>query len=128
MIIEFFDSADKAEFTRRIRELAPLPAARGATIIRKIMQLAMEHSTAECESAVGLMLNLCHEEEITEDVIEMGFDEMYRMMTDILLDVPDAREMAKAFVVEAQKVGILGQTWEIPSPETQQQEYEEDVS
>lgn len=114
MIIEFFNSGDEAEFGRCVRELAPLSEERSAELIRKIMTVAMERSGADCEQALRLLVWLCRHEEISAEALEAGFDDLYRRMPDLLLDVPDAQEMARAFVVEAQKAKVLRPGWPDP--------------
>jgi len=114
MILEYFNSSDQVEFTRCVRDLAPLSQERGAELVRKVMHLAMERSGNECEQALKLLVSLSRNEEISEEILELGFDDLYRRMPDLILDVPDGDEMAKAFVVEAQKAGVLRDTWSIP--------------
>lgn len=112
MILEYFNSGDKAEVGRCITELSPLSSAQSAEVIRKIMVLAMERSGHECEMALKLIIWLCRQEELNEDTVEAGFDELYERMPDIVLDVPDARDMARSFVVEAKKARVLAVDWE----------------
>jgi hypothetical protein len=112
MILEYFNSGDEAEVGRCISELSPLSAAQSAEVIRKIMTLAMERSGSECELALKLIVWLCRQEELDPDAVEAGFDEMYDKMADITLDVPDARDMARSFVVEAKKARVLPVDWE----------------
>jgi len=111
MILEYFNSGDEAEFGRCVRELTPLTDERSAELIRKVMALAMERSGAECEQALKLLVTLCRQEELSADALERGFDDLYSRMPDLLLDVPDAREMAQSFVVEAKKAKVLRQSW-----------------
>lgn len=117
MIIEYFNSTDKAEFGRCVRELAPWSESQSAELIRKIMHFAIERSGNECEAVLDLMVWLCRNEEIDSSGVEAGFDELYTRMGDISLDVPDAREMAASFVVEAQKLQLLRQEWKVPGKE-----------
>mmetsp|Transcript_4485 Transcript_4485/g.10918 ORF Transcript_4485/g.10918 Transcript_4485/m.10918 type:complete len:498 (-) Transcript_4485:88-1581(-) len=114
MILEYFNSGDEAEFGRCVRDLAPLTNERSAELIRKVMALAMERSGAECEQALKLLVWLCRHEELSADAFELGFDELYKRMPDLLLDVPDAHEMAQAFVVEAKKANVLRREWASP--------------
>eukprot|EP00747_Dinoflagellata_sp_TGD_P215524 gnl/TRDRNA2_/TRDRNA2_88215_c1_seq1.p1 gnl/TRDRNA2_/TRDRNA2_88215_c1~~gnl/TRDRNA2_/TRDRNA2_88215_c1_seq1.p1 ORF type:complete len:190 (-),score=44.55 gnl/TRDRNA2_/TRDRNA2_88215_c1_seq1:151-720(-) len=111
MVLEYFNSGDEAEVGRLVRELSPLSQARCAELVRKTMCLAMERSGNECELAIKMIVWLCRHEEIQLDAVEQGFNDMYSRMPDLLLDVPDARDMAKTFVVEAKKFGILKQSW-----------------
>lgn len=115
MILEYFNSSDKSEFGRCVGDLAPLGSERGAELVRKIMHLAMERSGAECEKALKLLVWLSRNEEVSEDILELGFSELYSRMGDVLLDVPDATEMAQSFVVEAKKAGILRSEWSASS-------------
>jgi|Transcript_43510 hypothetical protein len=118
MILEFFNSGDEAEFGRCVRELAPLSEEKSAELIRKVMTLAMERSGAECELALKLLVWLHRHEELDSYMIEKGFDDMYSRMEDIMLDVPDANEMAQSFVVEAKKANVLRLSWpEAEEPE-----------
>jgi len=112
IILEYFNSGDQAEVGRCISELSPLSAGQSAEVIRKIMTLAMESSGSDCELALKLIVWLCRQEELDDDAVENGFDEMYQCMPDVLLDVPDARDMARSFVVEAKKSGVLPVDWE----------------
>jgi hypothetical protein len=121
MILEFFDSSDEAEFGRCVSELAPLSPAQSSELVRKLMALAMERSGTECEMALRLLVRLCHHEEIEKTAIEAGFNELYNRMPDIVLDVPDAREMALTFVVEAKKASLLRETWKEPDPSAEEQ-------
>lgn len=113
MILEYFNSGDEAEVGRCITELSPLSAGQSAEVIRKIMFFAMERSGAECELALKLIVWLVRQEELDVDAVEAGFDEMYDRMADLVLDVPDARDMARAFVVEAKKARVLPVDWEL---------------
>lgn len=115
MILEYFNSGDTAEFGRCIREITPLTPAQSAELVRKIMVFAMERSGSECEMALTLLVYIARNEELETKDIENGFDDMYRNMPDILLDVPDAEEMARSFVVEAMKHKVLRESW--PDPE-----------
>lgn len=117
MILEYFNSGDKEEFGRCTRELAPLQAEQSAELIRKIMVLAMERTGQMCEMALDLLVWLCRHEELDCDSIERGFDDLYTRMPDLLLDVPDAHEMSRAFVVEAKKAKVLRQEWPDPAEE-----------
>mmetsp|Transcript_84787 Transcript_84787/g.245145 ORF Transcript_84787/g.245145 Transcript_84787/m.245145 type:complete len:503 (-) Transcript_84787:74-1582(-) len=111
MILEYFNSGDEEEFGRCVRDLAPLTEERSAELIRKIMTLAMERSGKECEAALKLLVGLCRHEEIAEEALEAGFNDLYSRMPDLLLDVPDAHEMARSFVVEAKKANVLRRDW-----------------
>jgi len=114
MILEYFNCWDQQEFARCVRDLAPLSDERGAELVRKIMHLAMERSGNECEQVLGLLVFLRRDNEITASIFELGFNALYKVMPDIILDVPDAQEMAQAFVVEAKKAGVLPESWTIP--------------
>jgi len=115
MILEYFNSGDQAEFGRCIRELTPVSPAQSAELVRKIMVFAMERSVKECELSMALLVWIIRHEELSPKDIENGFDDMYRHMPDVLLDVPDAEEKARTFVVEAMKNKVLRETW--PDPE-----------
>ncbi|CAJ1366888.1 unnamed protein product [Effrenium voratum] len=115
MILEYFDSGDHEEFGRCIRELTPLSSEQSAELVRKTMVFAMERTAAECELSLKLLIWISRNEELSGQEIENGFDDMYRHMPDILLDVPDAEEMARSFVVEAMKNKVLRESW--PDPE-----------
>lgn len=114
MILEYFNSGEEAEFGRCVRELAPLSQEQSAELVRKVMVLAMERSGSECEMALRLLVSLSRHEELDSDSLVQGFDDMYARMPDLLLDVPDAEDMARAFVVEAKKAKILHQEWPDP--------------
>jgi len=111
MILEFFNSGDEGEFGRCVSELTPLSDERSAELVRKIMSMAMERSGADCEQALRLLIWLCRHEEISMEALELGFNDLYKQMPDLLLDVPDAEDMAKAFVVEAKKANVLRSDW-----------------
>jgi len=115
MILEYFNSGDEEEFGRCVRELTPLAPEQNAELIRKVMSFAMERTGTECEQALKLLITLCRHEELDPEGIERGFDELYVRMPDLLLDVPDAEEMARSFVVEAKNAKILRSSW--PDPE-----------
>lgn len=115
MIIEYFNSGDEAEFGRCVRELTPLAPEQSAELIRKVMVLAMERSGSECEMALRLLVWLHRNEELDSEAMERGFDDLYSRMPDILLDVPDAEDMARAFVVEAKKAKTLRAEWPDPA-------------
>mmetsp|Transcript_50158 Transcript_50158/g.135004 ORF Transcript_50158/g.135004 Transcript_50158/m.135004 type:complete len:480 (+) Transcript_50158:124-1563(+) len=117
MILEYFNSGDKEEFGRCVREIAPLQPEQNAELIRKIMVLAMERTGQMCEMALELLVWLCRHEELDEDALERGFDDLYTRMPDLLLDVPDAHEMSRAFVVEAKKAKVLRREWPDPAEE-----------
>lgn len=116
-ILEYFNSGDKAEVGRCVRDLSPLTPSRSAEVIRKIMVLAMERSGVECEQAFKLIVFLWRKEDVDDRAVEGGFEEMYQRMNDILLDIPDARDMAWSFVVEAKKEGMLSADWSPPEPQ-----------
>jgi len=111
MILEYFNSGDAAEFGRCVRDLAPISEDRSAELVCKIMLFAMERTGTECEEALILLVSLSRNEEISDASFEFGFDDLYKRMPDLLLDVPDAREMARSFVVEMKKAKILRQDW-----------------
>lgn len=115
MILEYFNSSDEVEFGRCICEIAPLTAEQSAELVRKVMVFAMERSGTECEQAIKLLVWLCRNEELDPRAVELGFDDMYARMADVKLDVPDAEEMARSFVVEAKKAKVLRSSW--PDPE-----------
>lgn len=117
MILEYFNSGDEVEFGRCIRELQPLTKEQSSEIVRKVMVFAIERSGAECEKALKLLVWLCRHEELDPHSLELGFDDLYLRMPDVKLDVPDAEEMARTFIVEAQKAKILRASW--PEPEEQ---------
>mmetsp|Transcript_11705 Transcript_11705/g.31966 ORF Transcript_11705/g.31966 Transcript_11705/m.31966 type:complete len:493 (-) Transcript_11705:209-1687(-) len=114
MILEFFNSGDEAEFGRCVRELAPLSRDQSAELVRKVMVLAIERSGSECEMALRLLICLARQEELDTESLVQGFDDMYARMPDLKLDVPDAEDMARTFVVEAKKAKILHQEWPDP--------------
>mmetsp|Transcript_93527 Transcript_93527/g.273868 ORF Transcript_93527/g.273868 Transcript_93527/m.273868 type:complete len:493 (+) Transcript_93527:63-1541(+) len=114
MILEYFNSGDEAEFGRCVRELAPLSQEQSAELIRKVMVLAIERSGSECEMALRLLVWLCRHEELDGEALVHGFDDLYARMPDLVLDVPDAEDMSRAFVVEAKKAKILHQEWPDP--------------
>lgn len=114
MILEFFNSGDKVEFSRCVSDMAPLTQDQSAELLRKLMTLSMERGGSECVAALELITKLHRTEEVDEGAVERSLDELYARMSDITLDVPDAQEMAQSFVVEAKKEEILRQEWEIP--------------
>mmetsp|Transcript_18754 Transcript_18754/g.51680 ORF Transcript_18754/g.51680 Transcript_18754/m.51680 type:complete len:485 (-) Transcript_18754:168-1622(-) len=114
MILEYFNSGDEVEFGRCVREIAPLNSEQSAELIRKVMVLAIERSGHECEMALRLLIWLCRHEEVDGAALAQGFDDLYARMPDLLLDVPDVEDMARAFVVEAKKAKILHQEWPEP--------------
>lgn len=114
MILEYFNAGDLAEFGRCIRDMSPLEPEQGAELIRKIMVFAMERTGEECEKSLKLLVWIVRNEELDEKTIELGFDDMYANMADILLDVPDAQEMARTFVVQAKQMEILRESWAEP--------------
>mmetsp|Transcript_65247 Transcript_65247/g.155866 ORF Transcript_65247/g.155866 Transcript_65247/m.155866 type:complete len:525 (+) Transcript_65247:184-1758(+) len=114
MIEEYLNAGDVAEFTRCVRDLAP-NEAQSAELVRKLMTFAMERSGTECEMALQLLTSLCRDEEVELAAVEKGFDELYERMPDLILDVPDAREMARTFVVEARRAELLPSDWQEPS-------------
>jgi len=114
MILEFFNSGDENEFGRCVCDLAPLSDERSAELIRKVMTTAMERNGKDCEQALYLLTWLTRREEISSEALELGFDDLYRHMPDILLDVPDAEDMARSFVVEAKKAKVLREFWPEP--------------
>jgi len=117
MILEFYNSGDEGEFGRCVSELTPLSNERSAELVRKIMSMAMERSGSDCEQALRLLICITRNEEISMDALELGFNDLYRQMPDLLLDVPDAEEMAQAFVVEAKKAKVLRSSWPDPAEE-----------
>jgi hypothetical protein len=115
MILEYFNSGDESEIGRCVRELQPLAPGQSAELIRKLMKFAIERSGHECEMALKLLIWLCRHEELDEGAMARGIDDLYDKMPDLLLDVPDAEDMARAFVVEAKKAKILHGEWPEPA-------------
>mmetsp|Transcript_21774 Transcript_21774/g.49559 ORF Transcript_21774/g.49559 Transcript_21774/m.49559 type:complete len:530 (+) Transcript_21774:76-1665(+) len=116
MIEEYFNAGDVAEFIQCVRDLAPWSEAQSAELVRKLMTYGMEQSGTECEMALQLLIKLYHSEEVSLRAVERGFDELYARMPDLVLDVPDAREMARTFVTEAQLAELLRSDWQLPKP------------
>mmetsp|Transcript_147311 Transcript_147311/g.455710 ORF Transcript_147311/g.455710 Transcript_147311/m.455710 type:complete len:496 (-) Transcript_147311:96-1583(-) len=115
MILEYFNSGDDAEFGRCVRELAPLSQEQSAELTRKVMVFAIERSGHECEMALRLLVWLSRHEELDNEALVQGFNDLYARMPDLKLDVPDAEDMARAFVVEAKKAKILHEEWPDPA-------------
>jgi hypothetical protein len=115
MILEYFSNRDEAEFGRCVSDLTPLSQAQSAELLRKVMVLAMERTGEECEAAMKIMAFLHRNEDVDEGAVERAMDELYERMPDISLDVPDAKDMAASFVVEAQRAGLLSAEWKPPS-------------
>jgi hypothetical protein len=115
MILEYFTNGDEVEFGRCVSDLAPLSQDQSAELLRKVMSLAMERSGEECMAAMKIMAFLRRNEEIDEWAVERAMDNLYERMPDISLDVPDAKDMAASFVVEAQNEGLLRPDWQIPT-------------
>jgi len=111
MILEYFDSGDEAEFGRCVRELAPLFPDQSAELIRKVMIFAMERSACDCARALRLLIWLCRHEELSHEAMELGFNALYTGMPDLLLDVPNAQDIAQSFVEEAKKAKVLRKDW-----------------
>lgn len=118
MIKEYFDSSDEAEVARCVRELAPLSPERSSELVRKLLVLAMERTSSERDLALRLLTFLVRDGELDIDAIERGFDEMYTRMAEILLDVPNAEDLAQSFVAEAKENRLLGLDWPYPGVPT----------
>jgi len=114
MILEYFNGGDKEEFGRCVRELQPLPTDKSSELIRKVMTFAMERSATDRENALSLLVWLNHQDEMDAEAIEAGFDDMYLKLPDVMLDVPDAEAMAKAFVDGTQSAKVLRAEWPEP--------------
>ena len=111
-ILEYFDSKDVAKVGRIVRKLGPLKDEREGELVRKIYTFAMERSGAECELKLKLIVYLRAHEKIDTAAVARDFGQLYAGMEDLILDVPDAKEMAKSFVVQAKERDLLPKGWE----------------
>jgi hypothetical protein len=93
---EYFDSHDKAEFTRLMREWA-LCTSRAITVIKQGILKAMDGTGNDCMAIVELLdYAVRHEELMSSDVVR-AMSELDANVSDLSLDIPDAREMLDTF-------------------------------
>ncbi|CEL99197.1 unnamed protein product [Vitrella brassicaformis CCMP3155] len=111
-ILEYFDSLEKDEALRCVKEMDLAPP-QAAELVRKTISLAMERSGRECEAALGLISHLKDAKELHADDIIRGFNDTADRLHELKLDVPDAPDMLKSFVVQGIEQEILPRRFEL---------------
>uniref|UniRef100_A0A0G4FL55 MI domain-containing protein n=1 Tax=Chromera velia CCMP2878 TaxID=1169474 RepID=A0A0G4FL55_9ALVE len=111
---EFWDNRDAEVVASDLQEMEPSPA-QAAEFVRKLMHFSMERSTKDEDSAFELMRWLYGEGELCREDIVGGFDNFFRHLHDISLDLPDARDKVMTFVDWAKEEGMLPRRYKPPS-------------
>jgi len=113
-IFEFFDNCDIDEALQCFNQmdLSPDQATEG---VRKVMIFAMERSAKDCDLAMMLLDRLKEAGEITDDNLHAGFDQTYRSLADLSIDVPDAEVQLHKFKLQAIEKGLLSSDYEDPT-------------
>ena len=108
---EYFDSHDKAEFCRIMREWA-LCTSRAITVVKHGLLKAMDGDGNDCMAIVDLLdFAVKHEELKSSDVLR-AMNELDTGIEDLKLDIPDVAEMLDTFGGLMRNRGLLP----MPSP------------
>ena len=103
---EFFDSHDGAEFLRLVSEWE-LDTNRCGEIVRKLMVGGMERKDNACFLVLELLVKAESEGFLSKDDIQEGVLQVAKRSSDLKLDIPDLKEMLKAYKVQFRARGIL---------------------
>ncbi|KEP65309.1 UNVERIFIED_CONTAM: MA3 domain-containing protein [Hammondia hammondi] len=108
-LYEYFDSNDKKEAARILRELELSPD-QAAEMVRKLLVIGMEKAAAgerTTENVFALLSYLLERTDIDEEMIQKGFEQTRNMAEEIKLDIPDMDRRFPQLVEEARKRGML---------------------
>jgi len=91
MLLEFYDSKDAGETKRILQELSMTEAMR-AEFVRKVIYFGLESSVEDGEEGMKLLSFLMKHEELKEEDVKRGFEELEAMLPDLKLDLPQLGE------------------------------------
>ncbi|CBZ51597.1 Pdcd4-prov protein, related [Neospora caninum Liverpool] len=108
-LYEYFDSNDKQEAARILRELELSPD-QAAEMVRKLLVISMEKAAAgepTTEHVFALLSYLLERTDIDEEMIQKGFEQTRNLTEEIKLDIPDMDRRFPQLVEEAKKRDML---------------------
>jgi programmed cell death protein 4 len=98
-IQELFVSEDVADFVASISDLkAP---ALNFEVVRRLMTVAIERNSRECELASRALARLSEEEILSVDDVAKGFERVFELADDLELDTPQAKDYVARFLARA---------------------------
>jgi len=93
---EYFDSHDKAEFCRVVRDWI-ISTSRAIRIVKDAILKAMDGTPNDCLAVVELLEFAVKHEEIKESDVYRAMAELDAATDDLKLDIPDYEEMLNTF-------------------------------
>ena len=93
---EYFDSHDKAEFCRLMREWT-LCTSRAVAVVKQGLRQAMDGDGNDCMAFVELLDYAVRHEELKSSDVLRAMSELDSSLADLQLDVPDAAAMLDTF-------------------------------
>ena len=103
---EYFDSHDKAEMCRLMREWA-LCTGKAVILIKKALLKAMDGNGNDCLAVVELLDYAVKHEELKDSDILRAMQQLDENLEDLKLDIPDAPEMLNTFGGLLRNKGLL---------------------
>jgi len=91
MLLEFYDSKDAGETKRILQELS-MTKQMSAEFVRKVIYFGLERSVEDGQEGMKLLSFLMKHEELTEEDVKRGFEELEAMLPDLQLDLPQLGE------------------------------------
>lgn len=103
---EYFDSHDKAEMCRLMREWA-LCTGKAVILVKKALLKAMDGNGNDCLAVVELLDYAVKHEELKDSDILRAMQQLDENLEDLKLDIPDAPEMLNTFGGLLRNKGLL---------------------
>lgn len=97
-IKEYFDSADADEVVRGIEEMKC--KTYHAEVVKRAIGLSLDEGPRERELTSRLLTHL-HPRPLTDSDLESGFELLLDSLSDLSIDIPDAKEMVGCFLARA---------------------------
>jgi programmed cell death protein 4 len=98
-IQELFVSEDVSDFVDNIADLkAP---ALNFEVVRRLITVAIERNSRECELASRALARLSEEEVLSVDDMAQGFERVFQLADDLELDTPQAKDFISRFLARA---------------------------
>jgi len=97
-IKEYFDSADADEVVRGIEEMKC--KAYHAEVVKRAIGLSLDEGPRERELTSRLLTHL-HPRPLSDSDLESGFELLLDSLSDLSIDIPDAKEMVGCFLARA---------------------------
>ncbi|KAG5189487.1 armadillo-type protein [Tribonema minus] len=85
-------------------------------IVKRAVKQAIDKGEQDCTAMSSLLAQLHSLEVISTAQVVMGFDRLYELVPDLLLDMPTAESLLDKFVKQAQQDGCLPQDYVKPPP------------